>query len=465
MKILLAASEMAPWARTGDFADSVSDLAVHLKKAGNDVTVVLPFYRCIRENKSLKPKRTKIRFSIQLGSFRFDCLVWEATGADGVNLYLIEREEFFDRTGIYGVDDRDYQDNAARFLFFSKAIVELARQDNPDVVHVLGWQPAMAAVFLNVQHVGIPAVLSPVSLEYQGNFWSHDFELTNLPSRYFTAEKLEFYGSMNYLKAGIVFADAVVLPSGRHVAEMQTSSLGCGLENVLREHASKLVGIPSGINENALPASRGDAQSRSKARQELFHDATESNRIVVLDAPSTNGIGIDLLLSGIDRLPSDELKVVLVGHVDPAHREALEVATRRHASRLLHFAEPSGEKLAAILQAADFHLIPGPLEARSDFWIQTMRNGIIPIAASCPGLLQSLQDFDPVTDVGNALLYYRQSVESLLDALRRAAYLDVSDFEKISSRATAADFSWNGTASRLGSLYNRLINRHQRKAA
>ena len=465
MKILLAASEMAPWAKTGDFADSVSDLAVHLKKAGNELTLVLPFYRCIRENKSLKAKRTKIRFSIQLGSFRFDCLVWEASGLDGVNLYLIEREEFFDRTGIYGVDDRDYQDNAARFLFFSKAVVELARRDNPDVVHVLGWQPAMAPVFLKAQHIGIPAVLSPCSLEFQGNFWSHDFELTNLPSEYFTADTLEFYGSMNYLKAGIVFADAVVLPSGRHVAEMQTSSLGCGLENVLREHASKLSGIPSGINENALPALRGDSQSRAKVRKALFKDASPSDRIVVVDAPSTNGMGMDLLLAGIDRLPSDALKIVLLGHVDPAHREALEIAIRRHAARLLYFAEPSGEKISSILQAADFHLIPGPLEARSGFWIQAMRNGIIPIAASCPGLHQSLQDFDPVTDAGNALLYYRQSVESLLDALRRAAYLDASDFEKISARATASDFSWNGTAARLASLYNRLINRPYRKAA
>jgi len=465
MKILLAASEMAPWAKTGDFADSVSDLAVHLNKTGNEVTVVLPFYRCIRENKSLKPKRTKIRFSIQLGSFRFDCLVWEATGLDGVNLYLIEREEFFDRTGIYGVDDRDYQDNAARFLFFSKAIVELARRDNPDVVHVLGWQPAMAPVFLKAQHIGIPSVLSPSSLEYQGNFWSHDFELTNLPSEYFTAETLEFYGSMNYLKAGIVFADAVVLPSGRHVAEMQTSSMGCGLENVLREHATKLVGIPSGINENAMPVLRGNAQNRAKACKALFSDAIASDRIVVVHAPSTNGTGIDLLLAGIDRLPSDELKIVLLGQMDPAHREALEVAIRRHASRLLYFAEPTGETIANILLAADFHLIPGPLEARSGFWIQAMRNGIIPIAASCPGLHQSLQDFDPVTDAGNALLYYRQNVGSLLDALRRAAYLDGSDFKKISSRATNSEFSWNGTASRLDSLYNRLINRHQRKAA
>ena len=465
MKILLAASEMAPWAKTGDFADSVSDLAAHLRKAGNEVTIVLPFYRCIRENKSLKPKRTKIRLSIQLGSFCFDCLVWEASGVDGLSIYLIEREEFYDRTGIYGVDDRDYQDNAARFLFFSKAVVELARRDNPDVVHVLGWQPAMAPVFLKAQHIGIPSVLSPSSLEYQGNFWSHDFELTNLPSEYFTPETLEFYGSMNYLKAGIVFADAVVLPSGRHVAEMQTSSLGCGLENVLREHASKLVGIPSGINDNALSVLRGDTQNRAKARKALFNDVRASDRIVVVDALSTNGIGIDLLLSGIDRLPSDELKIVILGQVDPVHREALEVAIRRHASRLLYFAEPTEEKISSILQAADFQLIPGPLDARSSFWIQAMRNGIIPIAASCPGLHQSLQDFDPVTDAGNALLYYRQSVESLLDALRRAAYLEVNDFEKLSTRATASDFSWNGTVPRLVSLYNRVINSNQRRAA
>jgi starch synthase len=235
MKILIAASEIAPFAKSGGLADFVEGMASHLGAAGHEVTVVLPFFRCIRENKSVGAKRSKTRFSVSVGLENLPCEVWEAACPKGVKLRFIQREEFFDRSGLYGADGRDYQDNAARFIFFSKCVTEIARLHLPDVVHLVGWQAAMAAVFLRDQKLHVPTVLSPFSLEYQGNFWSHDFALTNLSGSYFSSQGLEFYGSMNFLKAGIVFADAVVLPSGRFVAEAQTPVLACGLENVLRD--------------------------------------------------------------------------------------------------------------------------------------------------------------------------------------------------------------------------------------
>lgn len=192
MKILMAASEMSPFAGTGEFADEVLALAAQLGEAGNEVTVVLPYYRCIREEKSHKAKRTKIRFSVPVGSAKLPAEIFEARAVGGVQVLFVARDEFFDRSGLYGAEDRDYQDNSARFIFFTKCAVELARRLAPDVVHVHGWQTALFPAFVKDQRLPIVTVLSPHSLEYQGNFWSYDFALTNLPGSIFPSAASSF---------------------------------------------------------------------------------------------------------------------------------------------------------------------------------------------------------------------------------------------------------------------------------
>lgn len=138
MKILFAASEFAPFAQTGDLAAHVERLAAATADAGHSVTAVLPLYRCVREGRIPGLKRGKLRLQVQLGPARLPCDVWEASGPGGVRLLFLERDEFYDRTGLYGVDGRDYQDNAARFLFFAKGVAELLNQEKPDAVHALG---------------------------------------------------------------------------------------------------------------------------------------------------------------------------------------------------------------------------------------------------------------------------------------------------------------------------------------
>ena len=172
-----------------------------------------------------------------------------------MQVFLIARDEYFDRSGFYGVDGRDYQDNAARFIYFTKAVVELAGRMNPspEILLANGWQTALLPVFVAERRLPYRTVLTPHSLAFQGNFWSYDFALTNLPGDYFSAHGVEYYGSMNCLKGGILFANAVVLPSERYVWESQTPEHGYGLENVLREHQHSSMAFQ--------PASRSKAGS------------------------------------------------------------------------------------------------------------------------------------------------------------------------------------------------------------
>ncbi len=465
MNILIAASEMAPFARSGGLADFVGGLATHLSAAGHEVTVVLPFFRCIREDKNLGAKRTKTRFVINVGRESLPCDIWEAAGPQGVKLRFVQREEFFDRSGLYGADGRDYQDNAARFIFFSKCVAEMARLHAPDAVHLVGWQAAMAAVFIRDQKIPVPTVLSPFSLEYQGNFWSHDFAYTNLPGSYFSADGLEFYGSMNFLKAGIIFADAVVLPGGRFVADAQTPAQGCGLENVLRRHAQKMEGIVFGFDEEAIPFVKSDAKSRAVACREFFPAADpKSARIFAVDSISTTGSGFDLLLQALDLIPSQDLCVVLLGDIPLSCHEALEIALRRHRSRLLHLPEVDGGLLARILSVAKFVLLPGVLEPKSTFLAAAMRNGLVPVAEYCQGLPDFVRDFDPVITAGNGLVFYQHSLPVLADALKRALFLPANDLEILSQRGRDRDFSWGPAVVRLEHLQRRLLREFGRSA-
>jgi starch synthase len=462
MKILIAASEFAPFAQTGDFAAYVEKLAA-ATAAGNETTVVLPLYRCIREGRIPGLKRGKLRLNIDLGANKLPAEVWEASGPGGVRLLFIGRDEFFDRTGLYGMDGRDYQDNAARFIFFSKAVVELARRETPDIIHALGWQTALVPVFAHDQHLAIPTVLSPVSLEYQGHFWSHDFALTNLPGEWF-ANVLEFYGSMNFLKAGIACADSVVLPGALNLAAMQSPDHGCGLENVLRQNAAKLEGIAPGLN---LPATTAvSAKEKTAAREVLFKSSGKTARAIFLaHAGSTGEDGLGLLCEALSHLPMSEVLVALVGAAPESQRKALEIAVRRRAGGMVHIPEPTTAEKDRLFQAADFVIVPGALQPGCVFFRAALRHGLVPVVEQCVGLHELVRDFDPVTGEGNGLVYYRRSAVALIDVILRAAQLPAEMKSLLVERNRALDFSWTSTAKALDRLYSRLAAGSSRLAA
>lgn len=454
MKILMAASEMAPFARTGEFADEMLALATHLGETGNEVTIVLPYYRCIREEKAHRAKRTKIKFSVPVGPAKLPAEIYEAGAPGGVRVLFVARDEYFDRSGLYCADERDYQDNSARFIFFTKCVVELARRLSPDVVHVHGWQTALLPVFVRDQRLPVATVLTPHSLEYQGNFWSYDFALTNLSGEYFSARGLEFYGSMNCLKAGILFADSVVLPSRRYVAEMQTPEFGCGLENVLREQSWKLEGIPDGLKESDWPVF--PPEEKSRARTDLLTGAglNPGGRVFLCDSSATRGAGVDILLEVLDRLPAEDVRVLLLGPVEDSARAALGIALRRHAGRFANITGVDAGLFHLALSGSDFLLLPGPVEPGGELLMLALRNGLVPIAAHCRGLRQFVQDHDPVTGTGNGFVFYRSTVGALGDAIGRAAR--AGDISALSQAARSADYSWAASAKQHEMLYRRL---------
>ena len=213
MKILLASSEVFPFAKTGGLADVAGALPKALRKLGVDVRVIMPKYKGVEE-KGLPLTYTGSRVSCPISQRTVEAEIVESH-YDGITIYLVDKDEYYYRDNLYSTQDGDYIDNAERFVFFSKSILEAVRATGfvPDVIHCNDWQTALVPVFLNTLYrqdplfARVATLLTIHNLGYQGLFWHLDWHLLNMGWEYFTPTFLEFYGKINFLKGGIVFSD------------------------------------------------------------------------------------------------------------------------------------------------------------------------------------------------------------------------------------------------------------------
>src|SRR6202011_4542185 len=242
MRILMISAEGPPLVRAGALVDVLDALPSELRNRGHEVSVALPFYKEIRENSAFKEQDTGVTVDIRVGDKTYIAEYLEGRSASGVQLFFIRCDDFFDRTELYGAHGKKYEDNAARFIFFCKAALELARRLTPSVqiLHVHDWAAALVPMFVRAHHLPFATVLTIHHLAEQGSFWGLDFGLTNLHERFFTLRGVEFFGRLNFLKAGILFADRVTTVSERYKREILTPDGGGGLDAVLRENAHKL---------------------------------------------------------------------------------------------------------------------------------------------------------------------------------------------------------------------------------
>src|SRR5438876_2190108 len=250
MKILMISAEGPPLQRAGALVDVMDALPSALRARGHEVSVVLPFYREIKENRAFKKKDSGISVDVQAGDKIYVARYLEGRSASGVQLFLVRCDEFFDRVGIYGERGKPYEDNAARFIFFCKAAIELARRLTPQlqILHVHDWATALVPVFVHAQGLPFKTVLTIHHVADQGSFWGLDFRLTNLPERFFTLHGVEFFGRLNFLKGGILYADKITTVSEHYRREILMPAGGYGLDQVLRENAQRLTAILHGAD-------------------------------------------------------------------------------------------------------------------------------------------------------------------------------------------------------------------------
>jgi starch synthase len=481
MRILFAASEMTPYAKTGGLGDVVGALPPALSELGHEVICCLPYYRCVRDAVPAA-KSLGLPLHIPLGNKVVTGDVLEARVQRNVRLVMIRRDEFFDRSDLYGAGERDYEDNADRFLFFSKAIAELLGHGKfrPDVVHCHDWQTGFVPVVTTSRRMqrspelGVPTVFTIHNLAYQGLFRAEDFALTNLPGGFFAPDGLEFYGRLNLLKGGIVFADAVTTVSRKYAEEIQTPEQGWGLDPLLRSQKKKLRGILNGADYRTWDPSQdaclaqgysADNLSGKKAcRAELVRlldlAVTETTPIAAFISRLAEQKGVDLVVQAAGDSLRRGMVLVVLGTGDPPYEQALADLAKRFPRQVavrLDFTEVLAHKIQG---GADLLLMPSRFEPCGLTPMYALKYGTIPVVRATGGLDDTVTQWNARAGKGNGFKFAELSAKALIRAVGDAVavYKQPRLWQKLMRNAMACDFSWQQAAREYEKLYAGLVN-------
>lgn len=481
MKILIASPEVYPFVKTGGLADVTGSLPKALKKLGVEARVILPKHKQIKDNFPLRYKNLKIACPISSKIVEAEIVESEY---DGIVAYLIEKDEYFYRDYLYSTPDGDYLDNAERFTFFSRAILEAMKVTGyiPDVLHLNDWETALSAMFLKVHYKDDPllrdvaTLLTIHNLGYQGIFWHYDMHLLNLGWEYFTPEYLEFYGKINFLKGGIVFADVINTVSRKYSEEIQTSEFGFGLDGVLKKRSSDLFGVLNGIDyeewdperDDKIPAKYNAATLEKKKinktalQTALGLQPAEDKPLIATISRLSEQKGFDIIMPAIPELVSMGVQYVVLGTGERRFHEELEEARRRFPHS---FGLKIGydNQLAHLIEAgADIFLLPSRYEPCGLNQLYSLKYGTVPVVRATGGLDDTIVDYNQDPHNGTGFKFYEYSKDAMLLAIKRAleVYKDKKSWTDLIKRCMSKDFSWERSAREYVKLYELAIKRH-----
>lgn len=491
LHIVTVASEAVPYAKTGGLADVVGALSMALTKLGHRVTLLLPGYRT---RLAQKDRRVAMQFSVPMGGTSADVSIEEEYvpvigGLHQVRVLFVCHDPYFNRSGLYQQDHRDYPDNLDRFTLFCRAVIQAmhvlvdVQREKIDVLHLHDWQAALCAVYLKVlphEHNSLQSIktlLTVHNLGYQGIFPGQEFTKTGLPSSLFSLGGLEFYGAVNCLKGGIVFSDAVSTVSPTYAREILTAEYGCGLEGVLANRTSGVSGIANGIDETAwdpaqdayLPAKYhvNDLSGKRTCKRALQQELG----LPILDVPVLAVIGrltfqkgFDLLLDILPELMALELQLVVLGTGDTHLEQQFLAAKEKHPQTIgltLGFDEGLAHRIEA---GSDMLIMPSRYEPCGLSQLYSLRYGTVPIVRRTGGLADTVIPFRPSTvksRYATGFHFIDPSPDALLSAILLAlhVYEEQEVWRSLVTAGMNADLSWGQSARAYVDLYRRLRDR------
>lgn len=477
MKIVHAASELFPFIKTGGLADAVGALAESLAERGHEVAVFLPGYRSVLEHPELADASRAHALGIEMGEqlLRGEVLVKKLS--DHLTLYLICRDEFFDRRFPYGTAARDYEDNADRFIFFSKAIVEVLShiRFKADIVHCHDWQTALVPLLLRLEErrrstfLAGKAIFTIHNLAFQGIFSMRVFPLTGLPEELRRVDGVEYYGQVNFLKAGILFSDWISTVSPTYCREILTPEFGCGLEGVLASRRDDLFCQLNGIDyaiwdpekDKYLPAHYSSKNLAGKwaCQKELLSSLKLKPKgegpVFGMICRLTAQKGTELLRACIDFFAARDCRLIILGGGNVEYERWLRELAQAHPDHIsVHVG--MDERLSHLIEAgADFFLMPSIFEPCGLNQMYSMRYGTLPLVSRVGGLADTVIDVDDDPEEGTGISF-PPTRAGLQDGLVRAEALhaDSKRMLKTIKQAMGRDFSWKKTAAGYERLYD-----------
>ena len=487
LSILMVASEVLPYAKTGGLADVAAALPAALAALGHDVVVAMPRYRGVEVSGDVLTT-----FVLDIGAEHLHVQIFRERMASGAVLWLVDIPALYDRDGFYGVGSHDHPDNPRRFAALARAALEAAIVTgfSPDVVHAHDWQAGLAPVYLRTRYAthpvlgGVPSVFTIHNIAYSGLCDAGWIPALDLDWDLFTPQALEYYGQVSLLKAGINFSEKVTTVSRRYAEEILTPEFAYGLEGVLTSRRADLVGILNGIDAETwnpetdpfLPAPYGAdtlaaKQASKKALLEAYglpSDAAALKQpLVGMVSRMVAQKGHDLISSVVTELPHLGARFVVLGTGEPE----FEAMWRRLATQ---FPDRIGvrvgfdEGLSHLIEAgSDLFLMPSRFEPCGLNQMYSLRYGTLPLVRATGGLDDTVENYDPYTGRGTGFKFWEASGPALIDTLRWAlrVYEAPEVWQRLQQSAMANDFSWARSAAAYVEVYEAAIARTGRQRA
>lgn len=456
MKIVICSSEAVPFAKTGGLADVTGALPLALEKEKQEVIIILPRYKVV-DNAKFKLERLNADISY--------CGIGK-----NIKVYFIENEKYFNRDGLYGDKNGDHKDNLDRFAYYCRRSLSLLKEINfkPDIIHCHDWQSSLIPVYLKTIYANdqfykkTRTILTIHNIGYQGIFPKDEFSKLGLDWNLFNVETLEFYGQVNILKGGMVFADIINTVSPTYAKEIETKEFGFGLEGVLNQRRSSVFGILNGLDYDiwnpqtdkfiAKNFSTLDSDGKKKNKEDLqaICKLPKAKALPLFGIVSrlAEQKGFDILVEGIDEICKLGIQIVILGTGEIKYHQILENVVKKYPKVIslnLKFDDPLAHKIYA---GSDIFLMPSKYEPCGLGQLIAFRYGTIPLVFKTGGLADTVNS-------SNGFVFNSYNKAGLIKAIKKAsvAFADNKKWDVLISQAMNCNFSWAASAKKYLELY------------
>jgi starch synthase len=472
LRLLMVASEAQPFSKTGGLADVATALSLALGRLGHHVSVVTPRYRGVAAG---EPRGT---VRARLADRWIDGDMSEVPLGENARALLVDCPPLYDRDGIYAHGSSDHPDNPLRFAFLSKAALQwAAAQPEPfSVLHGHDWQAGLAPVYNDRR---LPTVFTIHNLAFQGTF--HNGWVPGLGLRWedFTVEGFEFWDQVSFLKAGVMYSDALTTVSPTYAEEIQRPEFGFGFDGIMRRRAGALVGILNGIDAVAWNPSRdpflpapynaSDLAGKRAAKRALLDlyslpvdDAALTRPLIAMVSRMTYQKGLDLIEALAPHLPSLDATFAVAGTGEPRFEAMWESLAAANPSRFGVFVGYDEHRAHLVEAGADVFLMPSRYEPCGLNQMYSMRYGTVPVVRAVGGLVDTVRPFNPKNGQGTGFLFSEYDPAALWDALQRALTVYRSQPEawrRLQTNGMNHDFSWERSAREYVTVYRQAMAR------
>lgn len=466
MRVLYAAAEAAGFVKVGGLGDVANELPRKIRGLGTDILLVIPAHK-----KICVPARNVDEFEVGMGGKRETCRMMEAVDSP-VRTLLVSNERYFGRSSVYG-----YEDDPERFAFFCLAVFEWLKRSGfrPDIIHLNDWHTAPLAMLVRERANEVPflqdcaIVFTIHNLAYQGICGYEVFRLYGVRNGAFCPDGVEYYGSFNPMKAGILYSDRFNAVSATGAREMTTGAFGFGLEGYIAVHRQKLTGIVNGIDHDTWNPGTDPALFRnysSENPESKKENKRELQKLLGLEQKDTALFGVvsrleeikgsDLLVPAAEKIAASGCQLVILGKGNPSIECTLKELEQKNpggVSVRIGFDEQLARRIYA---ASDMFLMPSRYEPCGIGQLIAMRYGSVPIVHKTGGLADTVRNEAVNHGSGTGFVYVTDSANAFVRAIGKAIRMYAADrdrWKQLVKRAMSYDSSWESPARAYLALY------------